>query len=115
MEQPRTRSSQSCSLSGDGKILTRRTEVDAVDWLELAAVDVPNVVVLRDVRPVLAEDPLTLLVPFNLPTAAPAGGFESEIEATDAGEKTAECECQKGSSPSKVSCLAAPTLATALT
>lgn len=52
----------------------------------------------------LAKNSLALLVPLHLPSATPAGGFESEIEAADAGEKTAECEGQKGSSPSNASC-----------
>lgn len=90
MEQTGPRTRESCPLSGDGKILARRPEIDAVNRFYFVAFDVSHVVMLRNVRPVLAKNSLTLFVPLHLPTTAPAGGFESEIEATDAGEKTAE-------------------------
>lgn len=103
VKKSRTRTGKSCSLAGDGKILTRRTEIDRIHRLENFSVDVSYVIVLRNVGPMPAKNFLALLVPLDLPSASPAGGFESEIEATDAGEKTAECQVQNGSLPSKVS------------
>jgi len=114
VKQAGPRTSETSPLPGDGKILTRRPEIDRIDRFKNPSVDVLYVVELRDVGPVFSENPLALLVPFGLPSATPAGGFESEIEATDASEETAESEGQKGSSPSNASCDPPPTRAACL-
>lgn len=76
--------------SGSRDGLAREASDDGVDGLEGSGVDEVDVSVTRNVREPAREYRTRVLVPLDLPPAAPPGALEPEVDPSDPGEERPE-------------------------
>jgi hypothetical protein len=70
--------------AGVGDRLTRESSGQKVNGLHASPVNGGDVSVDRPVRPVSAEDALTVVIPLDKPASVHAGTLQAEVNATDA-------------------------------
>lgn len=76
-----------CSLPGKTERLTGESSADKIDAGDVSPVDVCDVVVTGDFRPMLLEDFAAPVVVFNLPFDSHAGSFKAKIKPSYSAKK----------------------------
>ena len=79
-----------CSLPGKTERLTGESSADKINSWDVSPVDLRDVVVTRDFRPVLFEYLPTELIVFNLPFDSHSGSFKSKIKPSYSAKETAD-------------------------
>jgi hypothetical protein len=81
---------KSCPESGVGNILAGKSTADDVDWFEVVTSTLPDVSFPMDLRPMLFEDSVCIVINLHLPFANHASPFKTEIKPTDSGKQTSK-------------------------
>jgi len=90
--------------AGAGDWLTGKTSANKVNWFELLGVELGDVAIACHLRPVVLENPGTVLVHLHLPPdGEPAGSFQAQIKAADPRKQRTHCQHGDPSFPATLS------------